>query len=198
MIDEALFDRLMEEKPAQYLPEWRMFLNICHLFLVQRGIKNPLVVELGTYRNRQKRFYEQLFNARHIGIDIAERKTPPDILGDTGERKTHEELKKKLNGEMIDILYIDASHGYEKVKRDFELYSPLCTGIIAMHDIDLGRHQDLQARMAWKYWDELKRKAYDGDPGFKDSLIISLHQYKGTGDRSQPGTGLIIRGRTIS
>ena len=37
---------------------------------------------------------------------------------------------------MIDLLFIDANHKYDFVKRDYQLYSPLVKHIIAFHDIN--------------------------------------------------------------
>lgn len=51
--------------------------------------------------------------------------------------ETRVKLQGALGGRMIDMLFIDADHRYEGVKRDYELYSPLVRegGIIAFHDI---------------------------------------------------------------
>jgi len=55
-----------------------------------------------------------------------------------------EALKKKLGGRSINILFIDASHHYHNVRKDYELYHPLCSDIVAFHDIELGRYAKKQ------------------------------------------------------
>jgi predicted O-methyltransferase YrrM len=56
---------------------------------------------------------------------------------DSHKQETLEEVKKILNGNQLDFLFIDGDHSYEGVKKDFEIYSPLVKkgGIIAFHDI---------------------------------------------------------------
>lgn len=171
-----LFDKLMELPLAQNRYEWQTFLEFCELYLEKHKIKNPIVVELGTYRDAQKQFYEQLLGAQHIGIDSSGR-SKADIRRNTHDQKTLEILKAKLTGKPIDILFIDASHWYEDVKRDFEIYSSLCNGIIAFHDINHGRYRKKRANWeVWKFWDELK-----ANPSMKDYLFSSIEEATGIG-----------------
>jgi predicted O-methyltransferase YrrM len=80
------------------------------------------------------------------------------ILIDGNSQTTHTRdlLIDALNGHKIDLLFIDADHRYEGVKRDFELYSPLVApgGIIGFHDI--GKQNQKLARVD-KFWKEVKR-----------------------------------------
>ncbi len=189
-----LFNELMRKSPSQKRPEWLMFLEICEIYLKKHEIKNPIVVELGIWRNRQERFYEQLLGAWHISIDISRRRNDPDILGDTHDPKTMEALKERLGGKSINILFVDASHCYESVKKDFELYSPLCTDVVAFHDINTNRYEKTKKREVWRFWDELKASAYAGKEECKDFLFLSICQHRrGVGDRGQMGIGVIIK-----
>ena len=210
------YNKLMRRgAPKQHPPEWQTFLEFCESYLEKHGIKNPIVVELGTWRDTQKKFYEQLLNAHHIGIDITGDQNAPDILGNTHDPKTIEKLKGKLGGKPINILFIDASHRYKNVKRDFAIYAPLCSDIIAIHDIELGRYQEASTREVWKFWDELRLKTHaETQPytfcpvsssicplevnrlqleEYKNYLFISIHQYRDNGDKSQKGIGLVIK-----
>ena len=74
-----LFKELMKQPPAQHPGEWRAFLEICESYLRKHKIKNPVVVELGVYENKQKRFYEQFLGAEHIGIDKRSKRCTPEI-----------------------------------------------------------------------------------------------------------------------
>jgi len=191
-MDIQLFDKLMEQGPDQHPPEWRMFLEFCEMYLKKHEIESPIVVELGTWENKQKKFYEQLLGARHIGIDL--RRGTPDILGDAHDPKTMEILKGMLGGKPINILFIDTWHYYEQVKKDYEMYSPLCADIIAFHDIETCRQENDEKRMVWKFWDELKMKIYKGEEGYENFMTLSIHQYKDTGNGRQMGIGVIIKG----
>jgi len=184
-----LFDKLMKPKPFQFRPEWRTFLEICEAYLKRHEIKNPIVVELGIWRDRQRKFYEKFFGAHYIGIDFSNIQGTPDILGNTHDPKTLDALKKRLKGRPINILFIDGGHSYEDVKEDFETYSPLCTDIIALHDIESYRYLKGKRTKVWKFWDKLKIKVRKGMKGYRHLLLISIHQYRG----GNMGIGVIIK-----
>lgn len=187
-----LFDNLIRPKglPSQKRSEWRMFLEICEMYLTKHNIENPIVVELGTGRNKQKKFWERLFAAEHIGIDISDKRGIPDILGDLHDPEITEKIKERLGGRPINILFIDANHSYEAVKRDFEIYSPLCSDIIVLHDIETNRYEENKKNEVWKFWDELREKAYRGVEEYKDFLLLSIYQHH---IRGQLGIGMIIK-----
>jgi len=81
------------------------------------------------------------------------------IRKDSHKEETLEEIKKILNGNKIDFMFIDGDHTYQGIKRDFELYSPILkeNGIIALHDII---KSDIKGNEVSKFWDEIKSK-YD-------------------------------------
>jgi len=187
-----LLDELWGLPPDQYLPEFKMFLEICEIYLEKHKIENPIVLELGTRGNQQKKFYEQLLGAEHMTIDIA-RRHRPDIHGDTHDPRTLEALKKKLNGRPINILFIDADHSYKSVKKDFEIYNPLCDGIVAFHDIYYGLGEEKKEKGVWKFWDELKLLAYQATVEYRGFLFTSIYQYRHTKDGIQMGIGVIIK-----
>ncbi len=189
-----LFRKLMEREPqpVQQPGEWQLFLQICEMYLNGK-VKKPVVVELGIWRDGQRKFYEEILGAEFIGIDCSSLRGTPDILGDSRKRKTRVELKERLNGRSINILFIDASHRYENVRRDFELYSPLCSDIIALHDIERGRYQHRQTREVWKFWDELKLMAHMETERNQEFLFLSIHRHKESKDRGQMGIGVMIR-----
>lgn len=150
-----LFNKLFKDRPSQRKSEWRKFLEICEVYLKKNKIENPIVVELGTWKNKQKQFYEQLLGAKHIGINFRKKRGRPDIYGNTHDPETLVKLKEMLNGRTINILFIDASHLYKDVKKDYEIYSPLCSDIIGIHDIETHRYNQKKEYEVWKFWDEL-------------------------------------------
>lgn len=183
------FNELNQVPPAQHPPEFQMFLEICEMYLEKHGIKKPIVVELGTRLNHQKKFWVELFDAEHIGIDASVTHSTPDIVGNTHDPETMKKLKEKLNGRPINILFIDASHHYEDVKQDFEMYHPLCPDIAALHDIETGRFQNKRRRQVWRFWDELKKDACTG-VGYSNFLFVSVRQHK---KKIAMGIGMVIK-----
>lgn len=148
-MDINQFKAAMKLPPGQGALEWQLFLEFIEAYFKNRGVANPVVVEIGTRRNRQKAFYEQFLGAHHIGIDVSSHFAKPDILGDSKDPRTLKALKKMLNGAPINLLFIDGDHSYEGAKSDYEMYGPLVDNIIALHDISSLDHG------VWKFWKEL-------------------------------------------
>jgi predicted O-methyltransferase YrrM len=50
---------------------------------------------------------------------------------------TRARVEQFFGGRPLDLLFIDGAHGYESVRRDYELYGPLVRnhGLVAFHDI---------------------------------------------------------------
>lgn len=192
-MNQELFNEFMKpgRKPSQNMEEWRAFLEYCEMYLKKHGIEKPVVVELGIWKNAQKKFYEELLGASHISIDLIHTRGNPDILGDTHDPETMNALKAKLEGRPINILFIDAGHGYEDVKKDFYSYSPLVNGIIAFHDIQNGREWRCRKVQVWKFWDELKALARAGRRSYKRYLFIDIYKYRDR--RRQMGIGILVR-----
>lgn len=187
-----IFNELIKNRPSQNPPEWKMLFEICDLYLKRRRIKNPVVVELGVWKGRQKIFWEQLLKAEHIGIDISEKRDLADIRGDTNDPKTVKKLKEILKRRSINILFIDASHEYEKVKKDFELYSPLCSDIVVFHDVECRRYKKKRSvGEVYELWDELKEAAHRGEEKYRDFLFLTIYQKRS--GRNQMGIGMIIK-----
>ncbi|MFX0001879.1 MAG: class I SAM-dependent methyltransferase [Candidatus Hodarchaeota archaeon] len=77
------------------------------------------------------------------------------IRANSHEASTLYHLRKILNGEKLDFLFIDADHSYKGVKKDFEMYNPLVknSGLIGFHDIvPLGYNSN----DVHKFWEEIK------------------------------------------
>ena len=160
------FNKLMKETEARrHPPEWRMFLELCELYLKQKRIKNPVVVELGSTENNCSDFYEQLLGAKYIDAD-------------------------KLGKKTIDILSISGGY-YKDVKKNFDKYSSKCNGIIAIHDIESCRYKKRKESEAWKFWYELKALTACGAKELENFLFISIHRKRIKGN--QRGIGVIIK-----
>lgn len=175
--------------PSQSMGEWQAYLEFIETYFRNRGIKKPMIVEIGIGRGKQKMFYEDILGYDHIGID-RKRTRKPDIRGNSRDPATLNKLKKKLNGRRINLLYIDGGHTYSALKADYELYSPLVKNIIVIHDIVFKDHEDTVG----KFWEELiyqakKRRVQDRTfitlMGFYTEKNKKVHSFG-------QGTGLIL------
>ena len=156
-IIKKCFDIKFEElwrkaPPGQGELEFRLFLSFAKTYLAGCGIVKPVVVEIGVRRGHQRMFYKELLGADYTGIDIVKKEGDDYILGDSGKTETFKTLASRLKGRRIDLLFIDGNHTYEALKRDWELYRPITSCIVAIHDI------------LWsgvkKFWGELCESKY--------------------------------------
>jgi len=90
---------------------------------------------------------------------------------DSHQKETLEEVKKILNGNQLDFLFIDGDHSYDGVKKDFEMYSTLVRkgGIIAFHDIINNDPTRLDIGVP-KFWLEVKDRYL-----FKEIIIDKIN-----------------------
>lgn len=72
--------------------------------------------------------------------------------------ETLEQVKKLLNANKLDFLFIDGDHTYEGVKTDFQLYAPLVksNGLIGFHDI--AKHPPEWNVGVDRFFDEIKNE----------------------------------------
>ncbi len=166
--------------PNQIYEEWRTYLQFVQAYCRRRGIAHPVVVEIGTQSGRQKAHYAKFLDAVHIGIDISDEYSKPDILGDSHAPETMAKLKEALAGRPINVLFIDAFHTYEDALAEYESYGPLATDIIAFHDI---RHE----RGIERLWLELKAR----ERGNRDMSFMTIGAW-GNG-WCELGIGLIVK-----
>jgi predicted O-methyltransferase YrrM len=77
---------------------------------------------------------------------------------DSHKEHTLTQLKKILNGQKIDFLFLDGDHSYEGIKQDFEWYAPLVKsgGIIAFHDIKPSLPDNWI--QVGRFWNEIKKE----------------------------------------
>jgi len=88
------------------------------------------------------------------------------LSGDSHSEETALGLERLLDGEPLDVLFIDGDHSYGGVRADFERYGPLVRsgGIIALHDVN----EDFRTRHGVetpsisgevpRFWRELKER----------------------------------------
>jgi len=82
------------------------------------------------------------------------------IRDDSKSDECLQKLEKELQGELLDFIFIDGDHTYERVKSDFINYKKYLKdgGYIAFHDIDYPSSTISIGCEVYKFWDELKKE----------------------------------------
>jgi predicted O-methyltransferase YrrM len=95
------------------------------------------------------------------------------LEGDSHDPATLERVRKELGDQPLDVLFIDADHSYEAVKRDYEIYSPLVRsgGLIALHDINPRRSGGIFGEVP-RFWAELRAE----HPGATEEFLSRGHE----------------------
>jgi len=153
------------------------------LALVRPG---DLVVEVGCDAGGVLWALQQAGAGRVVGVDLpatgfstGQALDPHGaeiVVGNSHQETTLRRFEGLLDGEPIDLLFIDADHTYQGVKRDHQLYGPLVRpgGLIAFHDI-CHHHLLPQVRVDRLWW-ELQSK----HPGRTREIIYRQRPW-GTG-----------------
>lgn len=83
------------------------------------------------------------------------------VQADSHVDSTLKQVESILNGEKLDLLFIDGDHSYEGVKKDFHMYKHLVKngGIIGIHDIN--KMEDDPTCTVYKFWEELEGNKYE-------------------------------------
>lgn len=152
--------------------------EICGVVKYLQAISPKSVCEIGTEHGGTNLLLSQSLPTleRMIGVDLFIKHKPhlrafnsPAkklflIEGSSYTEGTRNRVQKVLDGEYLDVLFIDGDHRYEGVKKDFLMYRDLVRedGCILSHDIVLDHTQRFgKETPAWSggvptLWQELK------------------------------------------
>lgn len=145
-------DLIKQHNPSQ--SHWEMN----QLLLTVEQIQPKVVLEIGSHRGGSLRVWRDVFQPEIlIGINETneidgDREGFQMVFGKSQEPTTLEVCEIFLQGEKVDFLFIDGSHYFADVKKDFEMYSLLVKegGIIAFHDVMLRGNDTCEVFMFWR------------------------------------------------
>jgi cephalosporin hydroxylase len=80
------------------------------------------------------------------------------VTGDSHADTTKQHVVELLEGQTVDLLFIDGDHSYEGVKRDFEMYREFVGpgGLIAFHDVNDTPWHRRRGCHVGRFWQELE------------------------------------------
>ncbi|GAH15457.1 unnamed protein product, partial [marine sediment metagenome] len=80
------------------------------------------------------------------------------INGDSRKKESKDQVKNILQGEKLDLLFIDGDHRYDSVSSDWEMYKDLVkdNGFIVFHDINDSERARAKKCEVGIFWKDLK------------------------------------------
>lgn len=160
------FNQIVEESRASISKN-----DLKILFYIIKEAKN--ILEIGTWKGYSIETWYKAFNP-DIAITIENDENIfrdnlnsfyekiHYLLGKSQDDEIKEKVLRILKDELIDFLFIDGSHAFEDVKKDFEMYSSLVKkgGFIVLHDVVYTSEDPNSPVQVKKYWHEI-RDQYD-------------------------------------
>ncbi len=132
---------------------------------VVNELKPERTIELGYCNGANTYILSSVTSIITIGIDVngcydgrlPAREKIELINGDSHDSASIEKASSLLENKPIDLLFIDADHSYDAVKKDFEIWGKLVRpgGWIAFHDID-PHHVNIEQCGCIQLWNEIK------------------------------------------
>ena len=117
-------------------------------FIVSKAKGKANYMEIGVFVGGTFNYVSKFVKGKHIAVDLSltdevqaklkkSVKGCDIVIGDTHKYETVKQIEDILDGEFLNVLFIDGDHSAEGVKRDFEMYKHLVSedGVILFHDI---------------------------------------------------------------
>ena len=159
------------------------------LWLVS-GIHEPIVLEIGVGHGQTEKFYREVLGAKaYISVDV-KAGFNPTVCGDSMDVHTILDVTEYLNGDKVDILFIDGFHGENAVRSDFQNYKHLVRkgGYVGFHDTH--RTHSPKTAGASIVWNEIKEIYPSWDIHHRIDWLVKENK-DGTEVEEQIGIGVI-------
>lgn len=140
------------------------------------ALRPKVILEIGTARGGTALIWAHLAQKRLITCDVLDKRgfadlvrafPPPGsscevsvLIGDSHAPEFADTVRRTLDGDPVDFLFIDGEHTEQGVAQDFAMYGPLVRpgGLVAFHDIV--ENQPLPTNQVQHFW-KLLRAAGD-------------------------------------
>ena len=147
-------------------------------FILSKAKGKNNYMEIGVFGGGTFNTVSKYVNGKHIAVDLSLtdevqsklKKSVKDctiIIGDTHSYNTLNKVKEALDGELLEVLFIDGDHSAEGVTRDFEMYKQFVAegGVILFHDIIKSEFHAKRKCFVDKFWNNA--------PGEKSQVCVS-------------------------
>ena len=153
----------------------QIFSEIMALAREVEALQPKVILEIGTARGGTALIWAHLAQKRLITCDLLDKRgfadlvrafPPPGsacevsvLIGDSHAPDFAETVRRTLDGDPVDFLFIDGDHSEQGVAQDFEMYGPLVRpgGLVAFHDIV--ENQPLPTNQVQHFWKRLREDA---------------------------------------
>jgi len=147
---------------------------------------NPkTILEIGTARGGTLLIWSSLASKKVVSCDMQDMSIQGELLqalppkasdcevvllsGNSHSPDFRQRVEKELNGEPVDLLFIDGDHTEKGVEADYRDYHHLVRpgGIIAFHDIV--ENQPLEINQVYYFWQRLKQEGVETEEFVNDA-----------------------------
>lgn len=139
------------------------------------ALRPKIILEIGTACGGTALIWAHLAQKRLVTCDLLDKRgfadllhafSPPGsacevtvLIGNSRTPEFTETVRRALEGEAVDVLFIDGDHTEQGVAQDYEMYGPLVRpgGLVAFHDIV--ENQPLPTNQVQHFWKRLRADA---------------------------------------
>ena len=184
---QELYRRVVEAKPCRVVEIGTARGGTLYLW-AQAAADNATIVSVDLPGGPFGGGYEPCRKQLYMDFKKSDAQQMHLIRDDSHLHETFERVRKTLDGQQADLLFIDADHTYEGVKTDFIQYAPLVRpgGMIAMHDIKPSSDPDTQVE---RLWVQLKERIDVDEIVFPD--VANKNRELGIGVITVPAGGIV-------
>lgn len=135
-------------------------------FIISKAKGKKNYMEIGIFGGGTFNYVSKFVKGKHIALDMMANKERDEklkktvknchiVIGNSHSYDTLSKVQDILNGELLDVLFIDGDHSAEGVQQDFEMYKHLVSekGVILFHDIVKSDFHALHKCFVDQFWD---------------------------------------------